>query len=40
VRDYLIGEGTEPDRAEAAAEIANVPLRIIKRGALALAHKR
>ena len=40
VRDYLIGKGTEPDRAEAAAEITNVPLRITKRGALALAHKR
>ena len=40
MRDYLIGKGTEPDRAEAAAEITNIPLRITKRGALALAHKR
>jgi SAM-dependent methyltransferase len=40
VRDYLIGKGSDPDRARAAAEIADVPLRVTKRGAVAFARKR
>jgi SAM-dependent methyltransferase len=40
VRDYLIGKGTESEKARAAAEIANVPLSVTKRGALAFARKR
>ena len=35
MRDYLIGKGTEPRRARAAAaEIGDLPLTITKRGAL------
>ena len=40
VRDYLIGKGTEIERARAAAEIADVPLSVTKRGALAFARRR
>jgi SAM-dependent methyltransferase len=40
VRDYLIGKGSDPDRAQAAAEIADVPLSVTKRGAVAFASKR
>jgi hypothetical protein len=40
VRDYLIGKGCAPVRAQAVAETATVPLRITKRGALAFARKR
>jgi len=40
VRDYLIGKGAEPGRAEAAAAAADVPLSITKRGAVAYGWKR
>jgi SAM-dependent methyltransferase len=40
VRDYLIGKGTHPERARAAAEVADVPLSVAKRGALAFARRR
>jgi SAM-dependent methyltransferase len=40
VRDYLIGKGTNPERARAAAEVADVPLTVTKRGALAFARRR
>jgi SAM-dependent methyltransferase len=40
VRDYLIGKGTEPERASAAAEAAEVPLEVTKRGALVFARRR
>jgi SAM-dependent methyltransferase len=40
VRDYLIGKGAEPGRAEAAAAGAEVPLSITKRGAVAYGWKR
>jgi SAM-dependent methyltransferase len=40
VRDYLIGKGTRPERARAAAEVADVPLSVTKRGALAFARRR
>jgi SAM-dependent methyltransferase len=39
VRDYLVGKGVEPDRARAAAEAADVPLEITKRGALVYARR-
>jgi SAM-dependent methyltransferase len=39
VRDYLIGKGTEPQRARAAAEEVDVPLSVTKRGILAFARK-
>lgn len=40
VRDYLIGKGSDPASAQAAAEIADVPLSVTKRGAVAFARKR
>jgi SAM-dependent methyltransferase len=40
VHDYLIGKGCDPEKAQAAAEIADVPLSVTKRSALAFAHKR
>jgi SAM-dependent methyltransferase len=40
VRDYLIGKGSDPETAQAAAETAAVPLSITKRGALAFARRR
>jgi SAM-dependent methyltransferase len=40
VRDYLIGKGVEPRRAGAAAEAAEVPLDVTKRGALVFARRR
>jgi SAM-dependent methyltransferase len=40
VRDYLIGKGSDPATARAAAEIADVPLSVTKRGALAFGRKR
>jgi hypothetical protein len=40
VRDYLIGKGSDPDAARAAAEATDVPLTVTKRGALAFARKR
>ena len=39
VRDYLIGKGVEPVRAQAAAASAEVPLSVTKRGALGFARK-
>ena len=39
VRDYLIGKGCTPRQAQAAAEAADVPLQVTKRGALAFARK-
>lgn len=39
VRDYLIGKGSDPREAQAAAEITDVPLAVTKRGALAFARK-
>jgi SAM-dependent methyltransferase len=39
VRDYLVGKGVEPTRAKEAAQAANVPLAVTKRGALAFARK-
>jgi SAM-dependent methyltransferase len=40
VRDYLIGKGVEPGRAEAAAAASDVPLSVTKRGALVFACRR
>jgi hypothetical protein len=40
VRDYLIGKGSDPETAQAAAETAAVPLSVTKRGALAFARRR
>ena len=40
VRDYLIGKGSPPEQAKVAAAIADVPLSVTKRGALAFARKR
>ena len=40
MREYLIGKGTNPERARAAAEIGDVPLSVTKRGALAFARRR
>jgi SAM-dependent methyltransferase len=40
VRDYLIGKGTDPERAQAAAQEVELPLSVTKRGALAFARKR
>ncbi|MGH2744944.1 MAG: class I SAM-dependent methyltransferase, partial [Thermoleophilaceae bacterium] len=40
VRDYLIGKGTEPARAAAAADETGVPLEVTKRGALVFARRR
>jgi hypothetical protein len=40
VRDYLIGKGTEPQRARAAAKTTDVPLSVTKRGALGFARRR
>jgi SAM-dependent methyltransferase len=37
VRDYLVGKGVEPERAQVAADAIDVPLTITKRGALAFA---
>jgi SAM-dependent methyltransferase len=39
VRDYLIGKGSDPTTARAAAAIADVPLSITKRGARAFGRK-
>jgi SAM-dependent methyltransferase len=39
VRDYLIGKGSDPATARAAAEIADVPLSVTKRGALVFGRK-
>jgi SAM-dependent methyltransferase len=39
VRDYLVGKGVEPERADAAAADADVPLEITKRGALVYARR-
>jgi SAM-dependent methyltransferase len=39
VRDYLIGKGSDPETAQAAAETAAVPLSVTKRGALAFARR-
>jgi SAM-dependent methyltransferase len=39
VRDYLIGKGSEPDRAAAAAATAELPLEVTKRGALVYARR-
>jgi SAM-dependent methyltransferase len=40
VRDYLVGKQVAPDRAQAAAKTAELPLRVTKRGALLFARKR
>jgi SAM-dependent methyltransferase len=40
VRDYLVGKQVAPDRAQAAAETTELPLRVTKRGALLFARKR
>jgi SAM-dependent methyltransferase len=40
VRDYLVGKGVDPQRAEAAAAATAVPLDVTKRGALVFARKR
>ncbi len=40
VRDYLIGKGTEPDHAQAAADGVELPLKVTKRGALVFGRKR
>ena len=39
VRDYLIGKGSDPEQARAAAGDAEVPLAVTKRGALAFARR-
>jgi SAM-dependent methyltransferase len=39
VRDYLVGKGTDPAQAEAAAAAARPPLRVTKRGALIFGRK-
>ena len=39
VRDYLVGKGVEATCAEEAAQAANVPLAVTKRGTLAFARK-
>jgi hypothetical protein len=39
VHDYLIGKGSDPKQAKAAAAITDVPQTITKRGALAFARK-
>jgi SAM-dependent methyltransferase len=39
VRDYLIGKGVEPTRAQAVADETAVPLSVTKRGSLAFARK-
>jgi hypothetical protein len=39
VRDYLVGKGVEPGRAEAAAAQVEVPLEVTKRGALVFARR-
>jgi len=40
VRDYLVGKGVAPERARLAADSAETPLRVTKRGALAFGRKR
>ena len=40
VRDYLVGKQVAPDRARAAAEATQLPLRVTKRGAVLIARKR
>jgi SAM-dependent methyltransferase len=40
VRGYLIGKGSDPETAQAAAETTDVPLVLTKRGALAFARRR
>jgi hypothetical protein len=39
-RHYPIGKGGDPVKARAAAEIADIPLSVTRRGALAFARKR
>jgi hypothetical protein len=39
VRDYLVGKGVEPGRAEAAAADADAPLDVTKRGSLVYARR-
>jgi len=39
VRDYLVGKGVGSQRADAAADAAELPLKVTKRGALAFARK-
>jgi SAM-dependent methyltransferase len=39
VRDYLVGKQVAPDRAQAVAEVTELPLRVTKRGALLFARK-
>src|SRR3712207_3688016 len=40
VRDYLIGKQVAPDRAQAFAAAAELPIWVTKRGALLFARKR
>jgi SAM-dependent methyltransferase len=40
VLDYLIGKGSDPENARTAAETADVPLSVTKRGVLAFACRR
>jgi SAM-dependent methyltransferase len=40
VRDYLVGKQVAPDRAQAVAAAAELPLSVTKRGALLFARKR
>jgi SAM-dependent methyltransferase len=40
VRDYLVGKGVAPEQARLAADSAETPLRVTKRGALAFGRKR
>jgi SAM-dependent methyltransferase len=39
VRDYLVGKGVSPERAQVTAAATDVPLTVTKRGALAFAEK-
>jgi SAM-dependent methyltransferase len=40
VRDYLVGKGTDPQRATAATADVNLPLAVTKRGALVFGRRR
>jgi ubiquinone/menaquinone biosynthesis C-methylase UbiE len=39
VRDYLVGKGTDPERARSAADAVDTPLAVTKRGALLFARR-
>jgi hypothetical protein len=40
VRDYIVGKGGDPERAQVAAAAVTLPLVITKRGALVFARRR